>query len=143
MPKNASTLICQLGKLHISDWLTKVKQIYKPSCLLSMISAFLSQNLQRIFVATLEQISSGHPSNTGPEIFINEFYLKRSWGEMDYSELPADGYLTIDTGKSGKLNSRKLLSCWTSMGRKWNPLDGGLKKHCLTDACKDVVLWRI
>ena len=32
--QNTSTLICQLGTVHICDWLTKFKHIYEPSCLL-------------------------------------------------------------------------------------------------------------
>ena len=32
--KKSSTLIGQLATVHICDWLTKVEQIYEPSCLL-------------------------------------------------------------------------------------------------------------
>ena len=32
--QNVSTLIGQLGTVHICHWLTKIKQIYEPSCLL-------------------------------------------------------------------------------------------------------------
>ena len=34
MLQNASSLIGQLGTVHIHDWVTKIKKIYEPSCLL-------------------------------------------------------------------------------------------------------------
>ena len=88
MPQKSSTLICQLATVHNCDWLTKDKQIYKPSSIIFMrIIAlapedsglpsfvlcwpFLSRKSWKILLQTLTWILWILPFFCGPVIIKN------------------------------------------------------------------------